>query len=111
MVTKNKKTKGTKNEKPIFATGGTNCKVFVKTFSSAKTTCMKNYVKPLARSSPDHFIFHAGTNNLTLDKSSEEIARPIIVLATSINNEKHDVSISNIKTRADNKKLKEKGVK
>ena len=93
---KNKKTKGTKNEKSIFVTGGTDCKVFVKTFSGVKTTCMNNYVKPLVRSSPDHFIFHVGTNNLSLDKSSEEIGRSLIDLATSISNEKHDVSISNI---------------
>ena len=108
---KNKKAKGTKNKKSIFVTGGTDCKVFVKTFSGAKTTCMNNYVKPLVRSSSDHFIFHVGTNNLSLDKSSEEIARSIIDLTTSISNEKHDVSISNIKIRADNKKLEEKGVK
>ena len=108
---KNKKAKGTKNKKSVFVTEGTDCKVFVKTFSGAKTTCMSNYVKLLVRSSSDHFIFHVGTNNLSLDKSSEEIARSIIDLTTSISNEKHDVSISNIKIRADNKKLEEKGVK
>ena len=85
-----------------------NCKVFVKTFSGAKTTCMNDYVKPSVRSSPDHFILHVGTNDLTSDKSSEEIARSIIDLATSVKNEKHEVSISNIIIRADNKKLEEK---
>ena len=68
---------------------------------------MNNYVKPSLRSNPDHFILHVGTNDLLSDKSSEEIARSIIDLATSIKNEKHDVSISNI-IQEDDKKLEEK---
>ena len=84
-----------------------NCKVFVKTFSGAKTTCMNDYVKPSVRSSPDHFIFYVGRNYLSSDKSSEEIARSITDLATSIKNEKH-ISISNTIIRADDKKLEEK---
>ena len=59
-----------------------NRKVLVKTFSGAKTTCMNDYVKPLVRSSPDHFILHVGTNDLSSDKSPEEIARSKIDLAT-----------------------------
>ena len=121
---KNDKPKGEKNEKSIFVIGDSmvkhlngwemskklnaNCKVFVKTFSGAKTTCMHDYVKPSVRNSPDHFILHVGTNDLSSDKSPEEIARSIIDLATSIKNEKHDVSISNIIIRADDKKLDEK---
>ena len=84
-----------------------NCKVFVKTFSGAKTTCMHDYVKPSERNSSDHFILHGGTNDLSSDKSPEEIERSIIDLVTSIKNEKHDVSISNIIIRADDKKLEE----
>ena len=87
-----------------------NCKVFVKTFSGAKTTCMHDYVKPSVRNSPDHFILHVGTNDLSSDKSPEEIARSIIDLATSAKNEKHDVGISNITIRADNKKTRRKEV-
>ena len=67
---------------------------------------MNYYVKPSVRSSPDHFILHVGTNDLSSEKSSEEIARSIIDLATSIKNEKH-VSISNI-IRTDDKKPEEK---
>ena len=81
--------------------------MFVKTFSGAKTTCMHDYVKPLVRSSPDHFILHVGTNDMSSDKSPKEIARSVIDLARSIKNEKHDVSISNIIIRADDKKLEE----
>ena len=121
---KNDKPQGEKNEKSIFVIGDSmvkhlngwemskklnaNCKVFVKTFSGAKTACMNDYVKPSVRSSPDHFILHVDTNDLSSDKSSEEIARSIIDLATSIKSENHDVSISNIIIRADDKKLEEK---
>ena len=69
---------------------------------------MHDYVKPPTRSTPDHFILHVVANNLSSDKSPEETARSIIDLATSIKNEKHDVSISNIIIRADDKKLEEK---
>ena len=54
---------------------------------------------------------HVGTNNLSSDISPEEIARSIIDLATSIKNEHHDVSISNLIIRVDDKQLKEKGCK
>ena len=82
--------------------------MFVKTFSDAKTICMHDYAKPSVRSCPNHFILHVGTNDPSSDKSPEETVRSIIVLATSIKNEKHDVSISSIIIRADDKKLKEK---
>ena len=62
-----------------------NCKVFVKTFSGVKT-CMHDYVKPLVRSIPDHFILQVGTIDLSSSRSPEEIARSIIDLATSIKN-------------------------
>ena len=39
-----------------------NCKVFVKAFSVAKTTCMDDYVKLSLRSSLNNFILHVGTN-------------------------------------------------
>ena len=36
------------------------CKIFVKTFSGATTTCMEEYTKPSLRMSPNHFILHTG---------------------------------------------------
>ena len=57
---------------------------------------MNDYVKPSARSSPDHFILHVGKIDLLSNKSPEEIAISITDLATSIKDEKHDVSITNI---------------
>ena len=38
---------------------------------------MKDYVKPSIRNSPDYFILHVGTNDLSSDKLPEEIARSI----------------------------------
>ena len=122
----NDKPKGEKNKKSIFVIGDSmvkhlnrwemskklngNCNVFVKTFSVAKTACMHNYVKPSVRSSSDDLILHIGTNDLLSNKSPEEIARSITDLATSIQNEKHDGSISNITVRADDKKARRKEV-
>ena len=83
-----------------------NYEMFVKTFSGGKTTCMNDYVKSPVGSSPDHLILHVGTNDLSLDKSSKEIARSRIDLAASI--KKHDFSISNIIIWVDDKKLEEK---
>ena len=45
---------------------------------------------------------------MTSDTSPEQIARLITDFATSIKNEKHDVSTSNILIRADDKKLEAK---
>ena len=73
-----------------------NCRVFVKTFSGAKTTCINDYVLTSVRSSPDQFILLFGTNDLSLNKSPEEIARLITDFVASIINEKYDVTISNI---------------
>ena len=99
---KNYKRKGDKKKKSIFVIGNSmvkhlnewemskklngNCKVFVKTFSGAKTTSTHDYLKPSVRGSSDHFIFHVGTNDLSSDKSPEEIVRSIVDLETSIKN-------------------------
>ena len=82
-----------------------NCKVFAETSSGAKTICMNHFVKPSLRSSLGHFILHGGTNDMSSDTLSEEIARSIIDFATTVKNQKHDVSIFNI-VRADDKKYK-----
>ena len=67
---------------------------------------MKDDVKPSLRSNADLLILHVGTNDL----SSNELGRSIIDLATSVKNEKHDVSISNIIIRTDDKKTRKKEV-
>ena len=87
-----------------------NCKVFVKTFSEATVSCMEDYMKPSLRNPPDHFILHVGTNDLGSDKSPTQIGESIVNLACQLKNEKHDVSVSTIIIRADDKKLNDKGI-
>ena len=80
------------------------CKVYLRSFPGAKRSCMKDNVKPLLRSTPNHFILHFGTNDLNPNQTSEVIAREIVHLPTSLKNNQHDVSVSNI-LRTDNSKL------
>ena len=85
-----------------------NCKIYVKTFSGATVSCMEDYMKPSLRNLPDHFILHVGTNDLCSEDCSMEIAESIINLACRLKNEIHDVSVSTIILRTDDKKLNEK---
>ena len=40
-------------------------KVFVRSFSGAKVSCMSDCVKPCLReNNPDHVVLHVGTNDL-----------------------------------------------
>ena len=48
-----------------------DCKVYVKQFSGAKTKCMKDYTKPPLQENPDHFILHVGTHDLNKERSRE----------------------------------------
>ena len=80
------------------------CKICVKLFPGAKTSC-KDYVKQSLRSTTNHFILHVGTNDLNSNETSEAIAKEIVDLATSLKNNQRDVSVSNIILRTDNSKL------
>ena len=62
---------------------------------------MVDHIKPVMRVKPDHIIFHVGTNDITLDKDPEDIAKSIVDLAMSAKSPTCDVSISNIITRKD----------
>ena len=62
------------------------CKIYVKSFPGAQTSCMKNYVKQSLRSTPNHFILHGGANDLNSNQTSEVIAKEIVDLATSVKN-------------------------
>ena len=88
-----------------------DCKVYVKQFSGARTKCMKdyNYMKPSLRENPDHFILHVGTNDLNTERSPELIAKSIVDLATTLKGNSRDISVSNITVRTDNSNLNEKG--
>ena len=85
----------------------TNCKTFIKICSGATVSCMEDYMKPSLRNPPDHFILHVGTNDLSSDKSTHKIAESIINLACQLKSKKHDVSVSAIILRTDDKILNE----
>ena len=74
-------------------------KFSVKSFSGAKVECMKDYIKPSLRESPDHFIIHIGTNDVSdQNKDSKMIAESIVSLAEELRKDAHDVLVSNIIT-------------
>ena len=77
-------------------------KVFVRNFSGAKTTCMRDYIKLCLReNNPEHVVLHVGTNDLPSVKPTDSIARSIITLAQEVIAEKRSVSISSIIPRND----------
>ena len=77
-------------------------KVFVRSFSGAKATCMRDYIKSCLReNSPEHVVLYVGTNDLLSVKPADSIARSIITLAQEVIAEKRSVSISNIIPRND----------
>ena len=69
---------------------------------------MKDYVKLSLKSTPNHFILHAVTNDLNSNQTSEVIAKEIADLATSLRNNQHAISVSNIILKTDNSKLNAK---
>ena len=80
------------------------CKICANSFPGAKTSFVKDYVKPSLRSTPNNFILHVGMNDLHSNQCSKVIAKEIVDLATSLKNNQHDVSVSNIILRNDNSK-------
>ena len=86
-----------------------DCKVYVKQFSGARTKCMKDYTKPSLRENPDHFILHVGTNDFNTERSPELTAKSIVDLATTLKGNSRDVRISNILIRPEDSNLNEKG--
>ena len=62
------------------------CKIYEKLFPGAKTSCTKDYVKPSLRSTPNNFILHDGTTDLNSNQTWEVIAKKIVDLASSLNN-------------------------
>ena len=76
--------------------------VKVRSFSSAKTRCMHDHVKPTIRDfNPEHIILHVGTNDLNSEKTASQIANSIIELALSLKNETNNIHVSLIVPRQD----------
>ena len=77
--------------------------VKVRPFRSAKVGCMPSHVKPTVIDfNPDHIIFHCGTNDLSSERTTSQIARSIIELALSLKSPDNKISISLIIPRNDN---------
>ena len=55
------------------------------------------------KNSPDHFILHVGAKDLSFERCSMQIAESIINLARRLKSEIHDVSVSTIVLRTDDK--------
>ena len=56
-----------------------DCKVYLKNFSEARTKCTKDYLKPFLREDPNHFILHVGTNDLSTERLPELIANRLLI--------------------------------
>ena len=83
--------------------------VVVKHFSGAKIDDMKHFVKLTQEKQPAQIIVHIGTNDLSSNKNSGEIADEIVNFAKSIKADENNIVISSIAPRKDrlNKKAKE----
>ena len=73
-----------------------------RVFPAAKTEDMKDYIKPTRRDfDPDLYIFHAGINDLSLDKPDAEIAADIINVAEPLKSTHGDDTLSARLSRLD----------
>ena len=86
-----------------------NCKIYVKTFSEQRLHEGGLY-EIVHKKSPDRFILHVDTNDLFSEKCSMKIAKSSIILTCRLKNEIHDVSVSTIILRTDDKILNERGM-
>ena len=81
--------------------------VKVRPFTTAKTVDMFDHLKPALRDfNPGLFTIHVGTNNLPLNKTSNEIAEEIVNLTKSVKQPSSNIIISDIVTREDGYKTK-----
>ena len=80
-----------------------------KHFSGAKIDDIKHYVKPTQEKQPAQIIVHIGTNDLSTNKNSDEIADEIVNFAKSIKTDENNIVISSIVPKKDrlNNKAKE----
>ena len=66
--------------------------------------CMKDHIKPTLREKTDHIAIHVGSDDIVSDRPPDLIAKSIVDTASSIKNENHGVTVSDIITRADHLK-------
>ena len=76
--------------------------IIVRPFTTVKTIDIYDHLKPTLRDfNPGLFIIHVGTNDLPLNKTSNEIAEEIVNLAESVKKPSSSTVISDIVTRED----------
>ena len=75
-----------------------NENVPVRHFPAAKVRCMKDHLKPSLRGNLDHFIPHVDANDTDFDRSPDLIVKSIVDVVSSLKTDKHDFTISSIKT-------------
>ena len=81
--------------------------VKVRPFLSAKTIDMVDYIKPTQRDfNLDVYLLHVGTNNLSSNKSPEQISPDILNLANSLKLDNNTVIVSSIVPCDDENKKK-----
>ena len=81
--------------------------VKVRPFLSTKTIDMVDYIKPTQRDfNPDVYLLHVGTNDLSSNKSPEQISLDILNLANSLKLDNNTVIVSSIVPRDDENKKK-----
>ena len=81
--------------------------VKVRPFLSVKTIDMVDYIKPTQRDfSPDVYLLHVGTNELSSNKSPEQISLDILNLANSLKLDNNTAIISSIVPHDDENKKK-----
>ena len=69
-------------------------------------------LKPSLQEDHDHFIFHVGTNDLSVERSPELIAKSIIDLATTLSRSgSYDVNVPNIIANTTTQKWMKKDVR
>ena len=76
-------------------------KVYVECFPGATVDDMNSYIVPSMKHGPEAVVIHAGTNNLSPQKSPLEIAQEILDLASSLQNDNNEIIISSIIGRGD----------
>ena len=85
--------------------------VKVRSFSSAKVSCMKDHAKPTLRDfNPDHVILQIGTNDLNTERTASQMAKSIVDLCQSLKTDTNTITVSLMIPRYDNLNSKANGV-
>ena len=79
------------------------CIIKVRQFSAAKTSCMKDYIKPdIIEKSPEHDVLDIETNDLDSSRMPAGTAEEIVDLAKSVKMNNSNISMSGLVPSADN---------